>query len=172
MCHLGSLCSVDEETGGMGRNLNHAFPLWAVKSGGGERADLAQLHPYQSFLFTFKKQVYSNVVLSSYMGQNSSGTLLEENHRKEAVWIASRALQISDLIRSTEGTLEKAWAPYSISEKLTDSAPVSKEPVQAHCQQQYSAQESKSPRPPFTAPQSGIRKWVSHRDSFNDYLDF
>lgn len=49
---------------------------------------------YQSFLFTVKKQVYSNVVLSSYMGQNSSGTLLEESHRKKAVWIASRALQM------------------------------------------------------------------------------
>lgn len=43
---------------------------------------------------------------------------------------------VSGLIQSTEDALEKAWAPYSVSEKLTDNAPVSEEPAQAHCQQQ------------------------------------
>lgn len=33
---------------------------------------------------------------------------------------------VSGLIRSTEGALEKAWAPFSISEVLTGRAPVSR----------------------------------------------
>lgn len=93
-CHLGSLCSAVGGDRLDGKELETRLPpldssIWEKR-----RTDLAYSHSYQSFLFTVKKQVYSNVVLSSYVGQNSSGTLLEESHRKEAVWIESRALQM------------------------------------------------------------------------------
>lgn len=81
------------EIGWMGRNLKHAFPLWIAQSGRKGGQTWPTHIPISLFLFTVKKQVYSNVVLSSYVGQNSSGTLLEESHRKEAVWRESRALQ-------------------------------------------------------------------------------
>lgn len=93
-CHLGSLCSAVGGDRLDGKELETRLPLLDSEIWEKRRTDLAYSHSYQSFLSIVKKQVYSNVVLSSYMGQNSSGTLLEESHRKEAVWIARRALQM------------------------------------------------------------------------------
>lgn len=134
-CRLGSLCSAVEGDRWDGKELETRLSPLDSEIWEKRRTDLAYSHSYQSFLFTVKKQVYSNVVLSSYMGQNSSGTLVEESHRKSVDSEQSTA-NVSGLIRLTEDALEKAWAPYSISEKLTDNAPVSEEPAQVHCQQQ------------------------------------
>lgn len=120
-----------------GKELETCLPSLDSKIWEKRRTDLAYSHSYQSFFIYCQEtsilQCGSVLLCGAEQFWNPAR---RESQERGCVDREQSIANVSGLIRSTEDALEKAWAPYSVSEKLTDNAPVSEEPAQAHCQQQ------------------------------------
>lgn len=135
-CHLGSLCSAVGGDRLDGKELETRLPPLDSSVWEKRRTDLAYSHSYQSFFIYCQEtsilQCGSVLLCGAELFWNPAR---RESQERGCVDSEQSIANVSGLIRSTEDALEKAWAPYSISEKLIDNAPVSEEPAQAHCQQ-------------------------------------